>query len=365
MDAQAVINALRDRARQAGDWMQDRYGAGLPRTEGENTRMGYARAALRGVLGMDSPEEMTPGQRDVYENALRIGAPAQGLGVGKAIFIGAKARNWNKANADKFIELEKQGLSNRDAFAQTGTFRSPDGMLRQEIDDSLSVPGQRLYTWGEAADLKAQNTVPVRRQKALLHPQLSAAYPDTKQIGVVLKPGSPNGSYLADADVITVGAGKNGAANRPVMLHELQHAVQQREGFAGGGTPGEFQMGPMFDKRASDLAAELSKNINGSVSAKPQEIIQSIKYGEPQELEAIAKRFGFNDVPEAISFLAKEDAKRTPFGQYQRLAGEAEARAVEARMNLSAAERAKRFPLDDYDVPVESLIIRALRKKAE
>ena len=45
---------------------------------------------------------------------------------------------------------------------------------------------------------------------------------------------------------------------------------------------------------------------------------------------------------------------------YNRLAGEAEARAVEARMNLNAAQRRALFPLDSYDVPVDQLIVRGL-----
>jgi hypothetical protein len=43
---------------------------------------------------------------------------------------------------------------------------------------------------------------------------------------------------------------------------------------------------------------------------------------------------------------------------YLRLAGEAEARAVESRMNLTPAQRRALFPLDSYDVPVKSLIYR-------
>jgi hypothetical protein len=43
---------------------------------------------------------------------------------------------------------------------------------------------------------------------------------------------------------------------------------------------------------------------------------------------------------------------------YRRLAGEAEARATQARMNMNAAERRAKFPYDSYDVPVSDLIVR-------
>lgn len=49
------------------------------------------------------------------------------------------------------------------------------------------------------------------------------------------------------------------------------------------------------------------------------------------------------------------------FDEYQRSAGEAEARAVQARMNMTAAERAASFPLDSYDAPLDQLIVRRSR----
>ena len=46
------------------------------------------------------------------------------------------------------------------------------------------------------------------------------------------------------------------------------------------------------------------------------------------------------------------------FDLYQRLAGEAEARAVQKRMGMNALERRQTFPLDSYDVPINELIVR-------
>ena len=45
---------------------------------------------------------------------------------------------------------------------------------------------------------------------------------------------------------------------------------------------------------------------------------------------------------------------------YKRIGGEAESRIVEKRMNYTPAERAAKFPLDDYDVPLDELIIQSL-----
>jgi hypothetical protein len=50
--------------------------------------------------------------------------------------------------------------------------------------------------------------------------------------------------------------------------------------------------------------------------------------------------------------------QRTPDEIYNRLAGEAEARAVQKRMNMTDTQRRVIFPYESYDVPVNQLIVR-------
>jgi len=58
-----------------------------------------------------------------------------------------------------------------------------------------------------------------------------------------------------------------------------------------------------------------------------------------------------------MTFLKSEDERRTPYGQYQRLAGEAESRAAQARMDMTPEQRRATFPFDSYDVPQNQLIV--------
>jgi len=51
-----------------------------------------------------------------------------------------------------------------------------------------------------------------------------------------------------------------------------------------------------------------------------------------------------------------------PTEQYKRLSGEAEARATQARMNMTPEERQATFPLESYDVPVNELIMNNRKK---
>jgi hypothetical protein len=280
----------------------------------------------------------------------------------KQIFIGENAQTWNKTAADQAVQMEKAGARPEDIWAATGTFRGVDGKLRQEISD---VPAQLL---------NKQKNFEGKLHETLSHPELFKNYPalqyyDTDITSQIALPehlkktliGRGSGSFT-QKDFVTgepkITAQAYSDEDKKVLLHELQHAVQAKEGFARGGNMQEFQSGPMFNPMAKDLNADLSKVLTGGYTAKPEEVISSIKYGNPQEIQSIVKKYGFDNVDDALSFLSAEDMKRTPFGQYQRLAGEAEARATEARLNLTDEERRAKFPYESYDVPKSDLIIQ-------
>lgn len=278
---------------------------------------------------------------------LAMGAPALA-----GIFVGKGSRTWDALNAQKAKDLEKAGVDARTIWKETGTWRGPDGKWRQEIDDSVSRPGQTLYSRGEATDLKAGDSTVVRRQKALLHPPLSAAYPDTKNIGVNIKKNREGGSYNVDRDAINVGASReNLAANRSTMLHELQHAIQQRESFATGGSPNTMILA--LEKLANQKRQQAQEMFRLASANDPLDPLRLVKPGARQKGLQLEKEAREID-EKALQAYRSEQAK---FDLYQRLAGEAEARAVQSRMDMTPAQRRATFPEESYDVPLNQLII--------
>ena len=270
----------------------------------------------------------------------------------KFMFVGENSKTWNAGNAAKAVELEKAGAAPEDIWAATGTFRGPEGKLRQEISDANSMPGHKLYSWGEATDLERGNSTVVRRQKALLHPELSAAYPDTKNIGVFLKPGRKGGYYETERDNIGVPISENGSVNRSTMLHELQHAVQQREGFAGGGDPQTMIL--TLEEIAKQKRQQAQEMFSMSSANDPLDPTRLVKPGARKKGLQLEKEARELDEKALLAYHS-EQAK---FDMYQRLAGEAEARAVQSRMNMSPQERMATFPYQSYDVPLNQLIVR-------
>ena len=336
-----------------------------PETAGMEEMGGFMAPATAKVM---KPAAVAAGRLAGQEiNAAMTGQPTQSL-LGtitpkpKQIFIGENAKTWNKTAADQAVQMEKAGAQPEDIWAATGTFRGAEGKLRQEISD---VPAQLL---------NKQKNFEGKLHETLSHPELFKNYPalqyyNTDITSEIALPehlkktliGRGGGSFTPK-DFVTgepkISAKAYSDEDKKTLIHEIQHAIQAKEGFARGGNMQEFQSGPMFNPVAKDLNADLSKVLTGGYTAKPEEVISSIKYANPQEIQSIIKKYGFDNVDDALSFLSAEDMKRTPFGQYQRLAGEAEARATEARLNLTNAERRAKFPYESYDMPKTELIIQ-------
>ncbi len=345
-----------------------------------------AKTASQGVAGLTSPE----GQQlaNMYSEAYNP--------VG--IFIGSKAKIWNKANADKFLKLEESGVAPVDAWKQTGTFRSPDGKLRQEINDASAVArydsspdriakeldltaqlsyGKPYQDLDRATKNKLQkevNDFQSSLNQNLTYEDLYRAYPDLAKIESTAEFSNiPRGRY-EQTKVSSIGAGNVPVNERivgqritsqapteeelkSVLLHEAQHIIQYRENFAKGGSADFFKPNDIFSTEALEDAAIIDKLMRGA---------------NLNQLEA-KQRFErlFNRSPEAGAFAALErvgtgktlDAAAVssrgasdPYKAYRNLAGEVEARAVQSRMNMTPEQRLDTYPIQSYDVPVNQLI---------
>ena len=289
------------------------------------------------------------------QEAVNVGMNMMGGGsVGTApkgalrTFIGRNAKTWDKAAESKFLELEKKGVSPEDIWKQTGTFRSPDNQLRQEISDAnLQITDYR--NTGGGVSIK--------------HPELQAAYEQIPR-GIKVTPSSRMegmAAYEAPKDPLYWKLGEGGtlhipsgdAVPRDVYAHELQHAIQAKEGFARGGSPQSMVL--TLEKLAEDKRREARKFFDLSTNNDPlgSKIIKPGARKKGLELEKEARQL-------EDQALAAYRSEQTKFDLYQKLAGEAEARAVEKRLNMTPEERAQVFPLKSYDVPKEKLIIKGL-----
>jgi hypothetical protein len=281
--------------------------------------------------------EFTP--RDVTEMALDAGmlstvAPAPA--GAKRMFGGISAKNAPLDDLAKAEAMEKAGEAADDIWRATGWGRGADQKWRFEIDDSgaksvdiYGDPARTDRVIGASVNAKrdaGQLPQATSLDDVLTHTGLSKQYGDVPEGGVFFDDlAGARGRYQGDLDTMTLDDGMvalDPAQAKSTTLHELQHAVQQREGFARGGSP---QSAGMDLAEIANRAAELASQ------------------GVPMDE---AKRRAFEELGD--------------FANYKRLAGEVEARNVQSRMDMDAATRRATPPWATEDVPRDQQIVRGL-----
>lgn len=120
-------------------------------------------------------------------------------------------------------QMEKDGADPETIWKETGWGRGLDGKWRYEIDDS------KMKFKGSTSELQKLSDV-------LDYEELYQAYPDIKDISIQeVKDPNFGGAYSERDDIIYLNEDLTPAQKKATLAHELQHAIQKREGFARGG----------------------------------------------------------------------------------------------------------------------------------
>jgi hypothetical protein len=284
------------------------------------------------------------------------------------MFVGKGAKTWDALAATKAKMLADMGTDARTIWKETGTWKGPDGKWRQEIDDSFSyIKGQEGTVLGA---LKYGN----KPENIMSHPRLEKSYAmDDVRIGspeIMTSYGSrstvkvnPSIDDLLNADdllavqpkqISEINVSRTSPDQRSTLLHEIQHDIQQREGFATGGSPS--QMVTTLEDIAGEKRKKAQEMFRLSSANDPLDPLRLVKPGARKKGLALEKEARAIE-QKALNAYRSEQTK---FDLYQRLAGEAEARATQARMNMTPAQRQAMFPEESYDVPINELIIRGV-----
>ena len=288
--------------------------------------------------------------------------------------------NANGANLESLREaqaMQEAGADMESIRKATGWHEGMDGKWRFEINDS------RMQLRTDAADIPNYTTL----GELVDAPELFEAYPDMADLSVTfhtLEDGQ-NGGYSRKFDSIEL---SRDLKNRPEallnsLIHEVQHAIQSREGFASGANPAYWnrRMENGFDSRTAEERRE---------GARLQEQYEQIRESDPQfvaameELDAMAPKVPRGkvdlntweqiepDPPEWVRYDERRDQLEEQYGDrvwdwyslrdsidrnarnggrmptdlYRDTAGEIEARDTAKRRELTAQERRETSP--DY-----------------
>jgi hypothetical protein len=309
-------------------------------------RMAYGEPLTTGAGGIGGTSRLRP---EVAEAAMSVMdfLPTSGIAKGAAMaapmvagmFIGKKAATWDALAAAKAKMLADMGTDARTIWKETGTWKGPDGKWRQEISDQSAKLTLGRGSPDEYGAIQAKTF-----EGALKHQQLKRAYPELNNVTFQHWPNeSYQGANFDPSEMIVTMGQKAMEPQRGVALHELQHIIQRNEGFAKGGSP-------------SNVLDEYYSGINKQLSSLVKEMDSLPEFERKFDQ---AKQAEFNILQSKYQELMNQKLSANAEEAYQRLAGEAEARAVQSRMNMTPEQRRAMFPEESYDVPMNELIIRA------
>ena len=133
-------------------------------------------------------------------------------------FAGEKALNANANKISKAKAMLEKGEDEVKIWQSTGWYKDKDGAWKFEIDDS-------------PAKIKNQNAD--KLGDLLEHKELFKAYPELKDIKIK-KISDERGEKLGYYDPNKKEIGINNIGDKSTLMHEVQHAIQDIEGFAKG-----------------------------------------------------------------------------------------------------------------------------------
>jgi hypothetical protein len=299
----------------------------------------------------------------------------------KPLYIGSKANiNEGLKNAlSNAKNLIKEGASMEKVWRETGWFKdAKDGEWKYEIDD--------FDSFFKGIDTRAKLTKLINGGKFKLgqifnHAELFRAYPELRSIDVELihkDSGQPEGAWVNDKNLIQVRANTNNPTDvKFALLHELQHSIQDEEGFAQGGSQKLFDT----NYRMGNIAYRMQMMAERMPLGEMQELIRGSKSEAIRWFEANtgATPFDRGIIMEVVDILSRStpsglknilfNDRLTPFQKYQALAGEVEARNVTERMGMNAEQRSETAPWTNDDASPDQVIVsksqQAFRKEME
>jgi len=326
---------------------------------------GMARDVAKGLWELMQGPYMKPGQNLSPEAVLSLPALAVPAGAALApkgaigMFAGRNAKTADLVALRQAEDMAAKGADNEAIRAATGWFKGPDEKWRFEIPDNRMRPtlgnvrGEiyKSAPWMNDGDLTRYG-YQAELGDAVYHPELFRAYPELRErpltVGTDDVPKEYSGMYFPDRDSIGLGRGVDRGPDegRSTLLHELQHAVQNREGFA----PGSNLSGVGLPDPQVLGDAQLMRVLIEKRGVAPEAIAD--------EFKSMAKR---DPMPGAVELATSNDYRAlhlmNPKNRYHFTAGEVEARDVQSRADFTPDQRAATAPYSSQGIAPEDMIV--------
>lgn len=308
-------------------------------------------------------------------------------------FVGSRSAHADSRALAAARERLASGEDAENVRKETGWFRGNDTEFRYEIDDSSATYALKNGKPFDMDSLSVRSGDEFLLSDVLHHPALFSAYPRLANVRVkIANRTGARGSFDGGTNTIELSNEYSPQSVFSTLLHEIQHVLQDIEGFARGGAPlgaTPMQVRPYHGVAAYLAALERLAGVDVSGyepsslgDVDPVSFVQSWDAPRqslncrltPEQAEWInglgdylfVEGTEFATVFEVLAGDAVRDIEcgvtgPNPVLAYHRLAGEVEARNTQARQHMTAADRVAKSPNETADVEGEDVIVISSR----
>lgn len=280
-------------------------------------------------------------------------------------FAGQTAKTANLKKLQLAMQMDTAGSNKNKILEQTGWHKGLDGIWRFEIPDSdakllIDKNGPKPLSKAEEVEYKSliEQATQLREQLAtfpsdkrdskeyddlysryitikdsiksfanrsegnmekirdiLSHPKLFEAYPSIADIRVIMIGGSEHdGAYFPLEDEIHLSAKLNDEQLLSTLLHEIQHAIQHREGFAAGGSASIQQavaVKEVFKELATSTQNKVDEWINSNQTKidSKEESGRLLRYSSMYQSVQRLRDYANRDKPSGVLRLIKGESE--------------------------------------------------------
>lgn len=284
-DYSAIKKVLRDALGLDDVKPKAEYGAPSPELQKQMDSGGLTGATLRAAAPMQWDENSAfakwtkqPIGTRMSEEVLHelLNGPVMGT------FAGINAKTADLAKLATAKELAAKGADNEAVRQATGWFKGMDDKWRFEIPDNAAefktkISKSKGFNTG-FGDWRGPSGTRGDLGQALTHEELFAAYPDLASLYIdtpfgVTAQKSPSGQYYQKQTFFPEKIEVNSKLmsdkqkSMEALLHEVEHAVQAREGFTPGGSIRGMSM-----KDYRNLAGEIeARDVSARMNLTPEQ----------------------------------------------------------------------------------------------
>jgi predicted GNAT family acetyltransferase len=259
-------------------------------------------------------------------------------------------------NLEVARDMESSKKSDKEIRLATGWERGADKKWRYEVPDNIPFLKDTIKTVGEFLSEDKDTNQLSQKANYFLPKELLDLYPQLNDITIKFdKVGDEStGSWDPTTNTIEVSIGVYPFKTVSSLIHEVQHAIQEIEGFAEGG-------GLATSAKLAILSLE--KKLGKRIEDTTRKEMVSLKLNKEEEnfrTFILNSFYKAKNQKQLLNLIDKESYK-----VYKNLSGEVEARNAERRMNATPEGRRKTTLQETEDVAREDQVIFFKRSQLE